>query len=92
MVNGLLENTIIYGFLTVFSFGLWIISIFSYRKSRNKKIIFVNIVFLIFFIKGVLLSLSIFNSEIFDLISIQMLAIFDLIIICLLFISILKKQ
>jgi len=92
MLNGVLENTIIFGFLTVFSFGLWIISIFSYRKSRNKKLIFVNIVFLIFFIKGVLLSSSIFISEIYDSVSIQLLAVIDLIIICLLFISVLKKQ
>lgn len=92
MLNGILENTIIYGFLTIFSFGLWIISIFSYRKSRNKKIIFVNIVFLIFLIKGVLLSLSVFNSEIFEPLSIPLLAVFDLIIICLLLIAILKKQ
>jgi hypothetical protein len=92
MLNGVIENTIIFGFLTVFSFGLWMISIFSYRKSQNKKLIFVNIVFLIFFTKGVVLSLSIFISEIYDLISIQLLAVIDLIIICLLFISVLKKQ
>jgi hypothetical protein len=92
MLNGVLENSILFGFLTMFSFGLWIISIFSYRKSRNKKLIFVNIVFLIFFIKGVLLSLGIFISEIYDSVSIQLLAVFDLIIICLLFISVLKKQ
>ena len=92
MLNGVLENSILFGFLTVFSFGLLIISICSYRKSRNKKLIFVNFVFLIFLLKGVLLSLSIFIEEIYDAVSIQWLALIDLLIICLLFISVLKKQ
>lgn len=92
MLNGVIESTILYGFLTVFSFALWVISIFSYQKSRNKKIIFVNIVFLIFLIKGVLLSLSIFIPELLGLLSIPLLAVFDLLMLCLLFIAVLRTQ
>lgn len=92
MLNGVMENAIIYGFLTVFSLGLWIISILNYRKSRNKKIIFVNIVFFIFFIKGILLSSSIFISELVELLSTPLLAFFDLLMLCLLFFAVLKSQ
>lgn len=92
MLNEIIVNSIIYGFLTVFSFGLWAISIFTYQKSKNKKILFVNIVFLVFLIKGILLSLSIFLSDFLDFLSIPMLAVFDLFILVLLFIAVLKTQ
>jgi len=92
MLNGILESAIIYGFLTIFSFGMWVISIFSYQKSRNKKILFVNIVFLLFLLKGVLLSLSIFLTDLQEFLSISLFAVFDLLILFLLFVAVLKKQ
>ena len=92
MLNETIVNSIIYGFLTVFSFGLWIISIFTYQKSKNKKILFVNIVFLLYLIKGLLLSLSILFNGFLDFLTIPVLAVFDLLILVLLFIAILKTQ
>ena len=92
MFNGVIESAIIYGFLTIFSFGLWIISILSYWKSKNKKILFVSIVFLLFLFKGVLLSLSVFLIDLQEFLSITFLAIFDLLVLFLLFVAVLKKQ
>jgi len=92
MLNETLINSIIYGFLTVFSFGLWTISVLTYQKSKNKKILFVNIVFLFFLIKGLLLSLSIFSNELIDFLSIPLFAVFDLLILFLLFMAVLKTQ
>lgn len=92
MFNEIIESAVIYGFLTIFSFGLWIISLLSYRKSKNKKILFVSIVFLLFLLKGVLLSLSIFLIDLQEFLSITFFAVFDLLILLLLFVAVLKKQ
>ncbi len=92
MLNGIIESAIIYGFLTIFSFGLWIISILSYRKSKNKKILFVSIVFLLFLLKGIILSISIFLADLQEFLSIAFFAVFDLLILFLLFVAVLKKQ
>ena len=92
MFNGVIESAVIYGFLTIFSFGLWIISILSYRKSKNKKILFVSIVFLLFLLKGVLLSLSIFLIDLQEFLSITFFAVTDLLILIFLFVAVLKKQ
>jgi hypothetical protein len=91
MEIGLMESIIIYGFITVFSIGLFSVSILSYYKSKNKKLLFVSTVFLLFFIKGVVLSLSLFFSDLNNIITIPILAFFDLIVLFLLFIATLKK-
>ncbi|KYK32941.1 MAG: hypothetical protein AYK22_06765 [Thermoplasmatales archaeon SG8-52-3] len=88
---GSVESIIIYAFITIFSIGLFGISILSYNKSKNKKLIFVSIVFLLFFLKGIILSLSLFLTELKPLINISTLAVIDLIVIFLLFIATLKK-
>jgi len=51
---------IISGIIIVFAFGLFIISILSYRKFKNKKLLFVSIVFSLLFIKGMISALSVF--------------------------------
>ncbi len=87
----MIETSLIYGFITIFSLGMFIISLFSYKRSKNFKILFVSLAFFLFFIKGILLSLGLFITEINDIISIQTLGIFDLLIIVVLFIATLKK-
>ena len=87
----MIETSLIYGFITVFSFGMLIVSFLSYKRSNNFKILFVTLVFFVFFLKGILLSLSLFFVEINNIISIPFLGIFDLLMIVLLFIATLKK-
>lgn len=82
---------IIYGFLTVFSIGLFIISFLSFLKSHNKKLLLVTGVFFLFIIKGLLLSISLFIEIPTEIISIQILSIFDLMVLLLLFMATLKK-
>ena len=91
MEIGLMESIIIYGFITIFSIGLFCVSVLSYYKSKNKKLLFVSIVFLLFFIKGVVLSLSLFISDLNVMITIPILAVFDLLVLFLLFIATLKN-
>jgi hypothetical protein len=88
----MIETSVIYGFITIFSFGMIILSFLSYGRTKNFKILFVSIVFFLFFIKGILLSLSLFITDINDIISIPFLGLLDLFMIILLFIATLKKQ
>jgi hypothetical protein len=91
MVIEMMESIIIYAFITIFSFGLFSVSILSYKKSKNRKLIFVSTVFLLFFIKGIILSLSLFLPDLNIYITIPILAVFDLLVLFLLFIATLKK-
>ncbi len=49
------------GIMTVLSLSLTIISILGYNRTRNKKLLFIALAFLSFFIKGIWLT---FNSYI----------------------------
>jgi hypothetical protein len=88
---GTMESIIIYAFITIFSFGLFSVSALSYNKSKNKKLLFISTVFLLFIIKGIILSLSLFLPELNMYITIPILAVFDLLVLFLLFIATLKK-
>ena len=86
-----MESIIIYGFITIFSIGLFCVSILSYLKSKNKKLLFISTVFLLFILKGIILSLSLFLSDLNLFINIPILSVFDLIVLFLLFIATLKN-
>lgn len=91
MDNIALVNIGIVGITTVFSLGLVIISMISYRKSKNKKILFVSIVLLLFFIKNLFLSFFLFTGQIQNDFTILALELFDLLILVFLFIAVLTK-
>lgn len=76
----------------IFSFGLFIVSLYSYKNSKNKKIFFVSIILFVFFIKFILLSTSIFYPKLENILSIGVLSVFDLIMLVLLFLAILIKS
>jgi len=82
---------VLFGFLSVFSLGLLTVSMLSLKKSLNKKLIFVCLVFVVFLIKSVLLTLSLFVSDIADFVSISLLSVFDVIILLLLFSATLRR-
>lgn len=79
------------GFITIFSLGLLIISGNSYRKSRNKKIFFVSLVLLFFFVKTLFLSLMLFTAQIENSGVLLALELFDLLILLFLYIAVLIK-
>jgi hypothetical protein len=91
MDNIALVNVGIVGITTVFSLGLFMISLISHHKTKNKKIIFVSLVLLLFFIKNLLLSFFLFTAQIQNNITILALEIFDLLILVFLFIAVLTK-
>jgi hypothetical protein len=75
--------------ITIFSLGLLIIALLSYRHSKNMKIMLVGSVFIFFLIKGLLLSVNVFLGEIPDIL--VYLGFFDVIILVLLFVATLKS-
>ena len=83
------ENIIISACVTIFSLGLLIISLASYLKYKNLKLLFVSLVFLLFLIKGILLSINVFFEELAGL-NLYFI-IFDLVILIFLFIATLKR-
>jgi len=83
-------NIILAAFVTIFSIGLLIVSFSSYRKYKNTKLLFVSLVFVMFFIKGILMSASVFGYSIpWDWILIS--SIIDVLILGFLFIATLKR-
>ena len=77
--------------ITIFSIGLCLLSLLSYRRFSNAKLLFVSIAFFIFFIKGLLYSIGIFNEDIAALSATTYSRVLDLIILLFLFIATLKR-
>ena len=86
-----IHEIIISAFVTIFSAGLLIVSLASYKKYKNLKLLFVSVVFLIFFIKGVLLSFSLYSIEFPFISSFLSNGLFDLLVLILLFMATLKR-
>jgi len=86
-----IQDIVISAFITIFSLGLLVVSLASYKKYKNLKLLFVSIVFFIFLLKGVILSLSLFYDEAIILTSNTYAGPIDLIILILLFIATLKR-
>ena len=84
-------DIIISAFVTIFSVGLLAVSLASYRKYKNLKLLFVSLVFLVFLIKGILLSLGLFNEDISSILMSSYAGLFDLTVLILLFIATLKR-
>lgn len=87
-----IQEIVISAFVTIFSLGLLVVSAASYRKYKNLKLLFVSLVFFVFLIKGLLLSIGLFYEEITGLINTSTyIGLFDLIILIMLFIATLKR-
>ena len=84
-------EVVLSAFVTIFSFGLLCVSLKSYRKHNNIKLLIIGFVFLVFLIKAILVSIGLFYPNIsvieFDLYS----GLIDLVILLLLFIATLKR-
>ena len=86
-----IEQIIISAFVTIFSLGLLAVSLASYKKYKNLKLLFVSLVFVVFFVKGMLLSLGLFYEEIPVLHSNIYMGLFDLTALLLFFVATLKR-
>lgn len=82
---------VIGGIILVFSLGLFGISILSYRRYKNRKLLFVSTVFFLFFIKGILSVLSIFLDFIPKVGLFNYSGLIDLAVLILLYMATLKR-
>lgn len=89
-----IETIAINASITIFSLGLLIISLISYKKYKNQKLIFITLILIVLLVKGILLSITLFNQEISSINQIlygPYIGFFDLIILILLFLATLKR-
>ena len=77
--------------IMIFALILFIVSIFAYYRTRSKRVLFVSSAFAIFFVKGIILSLGLVNSDIESMYNSGLGNMLDLLILILLAATILKK-
>ena len=89
-----IEQIVLSACITIFSLGLLVVSLASYWKYKNLKLLFVSFVFFVFLVKGVLMSLHVFypGFSLFDVaITGPFSGLFDLVVLVLLFVATLKR-
>ena len=57
------EKVLLFSIITILSLVLLGITFLSYRRYKNKKLLYVCMVFLFLFLRGILLSLSLFMTS-----------------------------
>jgi len=82
-----IEFIILFASITIIAFLLMTATLISFKKYGNKKLLFISFVLLFLFIRGLLLSLSLFNSQMADVVSSGYIWIFDLIVLGLLYLT-----
>lgn len=78
-----IEN-IVAAFVTLMSLFLMVVSLQSYRRSKRKRILLISVAFMLFFIKGLILSIALFYFIGLGT-QVTYLGIFDIMILVMLF-------
>ena len=86
---------ILLAFIVVFSAALLAIAIISYRRTENRKILFIAAGFACFFAKGIIMSIALYTDN-FDVSGsfvpfMDALILIDLLILLLLYYAMFKK-
>jgi hypothetical protein len=77
--------------ITIFSFVLLVISALSYWRYRNIKVLFIAAITILFLIRGIIFSLSLFPTTIGSLTSSTLFWLFDVVILLFLYMTALKR-
>ena len=83
--------TTLRAWIMIFALILFIVSMIAYYRTRHKRLLLVSIAFAIFFVKGIILSVGLVNTEIESLYSSGLGDFLDLLILILLAATILKR-
>ncbi len=86
-----MESIVIFACMTIFSLVLLVVSLLSYWKYKKPKLLFISIVFFVFFIRSILLTLSLFYEQIEALTSSTYIWLFDLALLIVLYITSIKR-
>jgi hypothetical protein len=76
--------------ITMFSLSLLVLSMLGYKKTRNPQMFFLIAVFILFLIKGIIITLSLFFEDITIFDSLVNIWMFDLVILIVLFLVSMK--
>jgi hypothetical protein len=86
---------ILVAFITVFAAALLLIAYISYKRTGNRKIMLIGAGFAVFFVKGIVMSIAIYagfmDVSTSFVLFLDMLIIFDLLILILLYFAMFKK-
>jgi hypothetical protein len=77
--------------ITILSLGIVILSLMSYKDQRNSKLLFITFAFLVFLIKGLVMSLSLFFTELTSLTTSIYFIGLDVVTLFIFFVSTLKR-
>ena len=77
--------------ITILSLGIVLLSLMSYKDQRNSKLLFITFAFLVFLIKGIVMSLSLFFTELTLLTTSIYFIGLDVVILFMFFVSTLKR-
>jgi len=80
-----IQIILIIAMITVISFVLLFATLIGYWKYKNKKLLFISLVFLFIFIRGLLLSLNIFYEDFESIVSSGYIWLFDLVVLIFLY-------
>jgi len=84
-------NIILSASITIIALGLFVVSILSFKRYKNMKLIFISSAFFVFFIKGIIQSLSIFQRDLTWIDTNPYMKLIDLVILIFLFVATLKR-
>jgi len=77
--------------ITVLAAVLLLLCILAYKRERSWRLLFASVVFALFLVKGIVMSLSIFSSVLKDVENALVFhLLFDVIVLLFLFISVLS--
>jgi len=77
--------------ITVFSLALLIISVVSYARTRNRRILLVGLAFLLFFGKGVALTIGLYWPSFWNVTTDLPSLLFDVLILLILYFATLRE-
>lgn len=86
-----LLSTILIGCLVGLSLILLLVSLVSYRRTGNSRLLLVSGAFLVFMVKGVLMLAFLFLQSLSESTELLVLVLMDLVIILFLYFAIAKK-
>ena len=81
---------VLVAFVLIIAAGLLVLTYYSYHVTGNRKLLYVLAAFLLFTIKGIVMTLSLF-TDIIDLKIDPYLVLIDLVILIILYVVLIKK-
>ena len=80
-----IEIIFLYAAITILSVVLFIVTLLSFRQYKNKKVLVVSFIFFFLFVRGIILSFSLFNDQLAAITTSGYVWSFDLIVLILLY-------